>query len=61
MSRYVRTGTAASPQVLQILRKKIEGRIKLKELLGESHVYFGQINQKPTYKSSPAKNKKMKV
>ena len=44
--RYVRTGTAASPQVLQILRKKVEDRLKLKELLGEkSHLYFGAIGK----------------
>ena len=44
--RYVRTGTAASPRVLQILRKKVEDRLKLKELLGEnSHLYFGSINK----------------
>ena len=42
--RYVRTGTAASPKVLQLLRKKIEDRLKLKELIGESpsaHRYYG--------------------
>ena len=45
--RYVRTGTGASPRVLQILRKKIEERLKLKELLGEnSHLYFGALNKK---------------
>jgi hypothetical protein len=33
--RYVRTGTAASPKVLQLLRKKIEDRLKLKELIGD--------------------------
>jgi hypothetical protein len=41
--RYVRTGTAASPKVLQLLRKKIEDRLKLKELIGESpaaHRYY---------------------
>ena len=53
--RYVRTGTAASPRVLQILRKKIEDRLKLKELLGEnSHLYFGAVKQNPT--QSPYKN-----
>ena len=52
--RYVRTGTAASPRVLQILRKKIEDRLKLKELLGEnSHLYFGPVKQNS---SSPYKN-----
>ena len=35
--RYVRTGTAASPAVLQVLRKKIEERVKLKELLEDHH------------------------
>ena len=44
--RYVRTGTGASPRVLQILKKKIEERLKLKELLGEnSHLYFGALNK----------------
>ena len=58
--RYVRTGTAASPRVLQILRKKIEDRLKLKELLGEnSHLYFGQTKQNSPYKSPlNQKNKK---
>ena len=35
--RYVRTGTAASPRVLQLLRKKIEERLRLKEMLGGGH------------------------
>ena len=59
--RYVRTGTAASPRVLQILRKKIEDRLKLKELLGEnSHLYFGAVKQTPQspYKSPHLKQKK---
>ena len=56
--RYVRTGTAASPHVLQILRKKIEQRLKLKELLGGDHVFFGGIKN---IKASPSKAKKMKV
>ena len=58
--RYVRTGTAASPRVLQILRKKVEDRLKLKELLGEnSHLYFGSANkQQPQYKPLNQKNKK---
>ena len=56
--RYVRTGTAASPHVLQILRKKIEQRLKLKELLGGDHVLFGGIKN---IKASPSKAKKMKV
>ena len=54
-SRYVRTGTAASPHVLQILRKKIEQRLKLKELLGGDHVFFGGIKN---IKASPSKAKK---
>jgi len=58
--RYVRTGTAASPRVLQILRKKVEDRLKLKELLGEnSHLYFGGANkQQPQYKPLNQKIKK---
>ena len=61
--RYVRTGTAASPRVLQILRKKVEDRLKLKELLGEnSHLYFGsgkQASQSP-YKQQPQQRPKKK-
>jgi len=58
--RYVRTGTAASPRVLQILRKKVEDRLKLKELLGEnSHLYFGAMNkQQNQYKPLNQKIKK---
>lgn len=58
--RYVRTGTAASPRVLQILRKKVEDRLKLKELLGEnSHLYFGAVNkQQSQYKPLSQKIKK---
>ena len=58
--RYVRTGTAASPRVLQILRKKVEDRLKLKELLGEnSHLYFAGANkQQPQYKPLNQKIKK---
>ena len=49
--RYVRTGTAASPKVLQILRKKIEERLKLKELLGDSnHPYFQSFNKNSHFK-----------
>jgi len=63
--RYVRTGTAASPRVLQILRKKIEDRLKLKELLGEnSHLYFGPVKQNAgsPYKSQiQQKHKKQKT
>ena len=64
-SRYVRTGTAASPRVLQILRKKIEDRLKLKELLGEnSHLYFGPVkpNAGSPYKNQiHQKHKKQKI
>lgn len=61
--RYVRTGTAASPRVLQVLRKKIQDRLKLKELLGEnSHLYFGAAKQhshnSPFKNSVQAKQKK---
>ena len=58
--RYVRTGTAASPRVLQILRKKVEDRLKLKELLGEnSHLYFGAAKQQQSpYKHMNHKMKK---
>ena len=42
MYRYVRTGTAASPRVLQVLRKKIEERLRLKEILADNKHYFGQ-------------------
>lgn len=45
--RHVRSGTGASPQTLEILRKKILERMKLKELLGEnSHLYFGALNKR---------------
>ena len=57
--RYVRTGTAASPHVLQILRKKIEQRLKLKELLGSEHVFF--LGGNKNIKASPSKAKKIKV
>ena len=44
--RYVRSGTGASPATLEILRKKILDRMRLKELLGEnSHLYFGALNK----------------
>ena len=44
--RYVRSGTGASPATLEILRKKILERMRLKELLGEnSHLYFGALNK----------------
>ena len=58
--RYVRTGTAASPRVLQILRKKIEDRLKLKELLGEnSHLYFGATKSTSPYKQHSKQKKKV--
>ncbi len=43
--RYVRSGTGASPKTLEILRRKILERMKLKELLGpeNSHLYFGPV------------------
>ena len=42
--RYVRSGPGASPRTLAILRKKIEERLKLKELLGEnSDLFFGAL------------------
>ena len=44
--RYVKSGPGASPRTLAILRKKIEERLKLKELLGEnSNLYFGALKQ----------------
>ena len=44
--RYVRSGTGASRRVLDILRKKLIERMRLKKLLGEnSHLYFGALNQ----------------
>lgn len=44
--RYVRTGTGASREVLLQLRKKIEERAKLKELLGDKgQLYFGGLNK----------------
>jgi hypothetical protein len=44
--RHVKSGPGASPRTLAILRKKIEERLKLKELLGEnSHLYFGALNK----------------
>lgn len=44
--RHVRPGTGASPKTLEILRKKVMDRIRLKELLGEnSHLYYGALNK----------------
>ena len=44
--RHVKPGTGASPRTLQILRKKLLERLRLKELLGEnSHLYFGALNK----------------
>ena len=44
--RHVKPGTGASPRTLQLLRKKLLERLKLKELLGEnSHLYFGALNK----------------
>ena len=44
--RYVRSGTGASPATLEILRKKILDRMRLKEMLGENaHLYFGALNK----------------
>ena len=45
--RHVRSGTGASPRTLEILRKKILERMRLKELLGEnSDLYFGALNKR---------------
>ena len=49
--RYVKSGPGASPRTLAILRKKIEERLKLKELLGEnSNLYFGALKQQKNIK-----------
>ncbi len=54
--RHVRSGTGASRATLEILRKKIVERMRLKELLGEnSHIYFGALN-KQQKKNSANKN-----
>jgi len=54
--RYVKTGTAASPKVLQILRKKVEDRLRLKELLGDnSQIYFGAVKQQQQHKQQHQK------
>ena len=52
--RHVKSGPGASPRTLAILRKKIEERVKLKELLGEnSHLYFGALNKQKGGKHKP--------
>ena len=44
--RYVKSGPGASPRTLAILRKKIQERLKLKELLGDkSNLYFGALDK----------------
>ena len=44
--RYVKTGTAASPHVLKVLRKKVEDRMRLKEMLGHrEHPYLGHSSK----------------
>jgi len=45
--RYVRSGTGASKPVLEVLRRKIVERMRLKELLGpeNSQIYFGPLNK----------------
>lgn len=50
--RYVKSGPGASPRTLAILRKKIEERLKLKELLGDNFYHLGakaktKANSKP--------------
>ena len=54
--RYVKSGPGASPRTLAILRKKIQERLKLKELLGDkSNLYFGALNnQKSKAKAAAA-------
>ena len=47
--RYVRTGTAASPRVLQLLRKKIEERLRLKEMLGSAAAHNGLEKRPPFF------------
>jgi len=55
--RYVRTGTGASREVLIQLRKKIEERAKLKELLGDkSQLYFGGMNKSKKGPANKSKN-----
>lgn len=44
--RYVRSGTGASPRTLEILRKTILERMKMKAMLGDrSHLFFGALNK----------------
>ena len=58
--RHVRPGTGASPRTLEILRKKLLERLKLKELLGEnSHLYFGALNKQKNGNSAAAAKHKM--
>lgn len=55
--RYVKSGPGASPRTLAILRKKIEERLKLKELLGEnSNLYFGALKQQQKMKPKNVAN-----
>ena len=50
--RYVKSGPGASPRTLAILRKKIQERLKLKELLGDnSNLYFGALNKQKHVKA----------
>ena len=56
--RYVKSGPGASPRTLAILRKKIEERLKLKELLGEnSNLYFGALKQQKMKPKSVANSR----
>ena len=53
--RYVKSGPGASPRTLAILRKKIQERLKLKELLGDkSNLYFGALNKQKNHKAQAA-------
>lgn len=53
--RHVRAGTGASPRTLEVLRKKLLERQRLKELLGEenSHLYFGALNKQKKGQPKP--------
>ena len=54
--RFVRPGTGASKETLNVLRKKLLERLRLKELLGaeSSHLYFGALNkQKAGHRRPP--------
>ena len=56
--RYVKSGPGASPRTLAILRKKIEERLKLKELLGDnSSLYFGALKQQKMKPKSVANSR----